>query len=1060
MDKNTDVFSTFKEFEENLAKQSKEKVANILKEEPKLSTREIKSLIEDINRISRFSKENQNIFDKIIKIYDSSIDNKNKFQILLNINHPDTFREYAEKHHDLFKDFFKKTIFVNPLHAGELDELEDFQWKLNIKYPEKNYKAEWSTFETNCLVELYEYFGEYIKFLFGDKFFKYDLSYINILEADKLDKLFSQDLSSPTKDINTFLKIYSSKFERNEYDIHRLQKFFSSKKNIEELLEIFVNYYNNVSDVDNYQFIDMEYGSRNFYSNLYNEVLRNNLKDIDNIDEEKLNNFFDINYLKALNKLSTIPRTNLSSNPLYLKCFKTFLELFLRNYKDPINLEKIEIIDILFRRVINKKSVFEILTIKDDRNLYFFYKTDECLQDIPLTVEQIKKIKVKQYFSLKAIYHRKSEKLYIEDNDKESKFLLEALQTLGYDYAKKLFYLMPHQVSIIVEHIKSKEITYIEAIKRVITADLKKILNNKYYDLSHFLSCFDFLFEQNCENITLSRVLKCMNSVSYALLPSNYNIEADLEKLNLVAKGTPLLEKIEGIKLYDRYRFRINSSIPDISGEYGNYNYSMVNMHSPEILSNGIGKYVLPNNVRASSCLTPNGKAASCLEHGALNPNGRFFKVTNSKDQIIAYSWVWRAGDVLCFDNIEVTNQLLEDETYESILYGIYKKVANDLIERTKKAENRGIKLVVLGRNKIDLANEYFDNLPRINKEEQELYKPNSSTNLYLADSSETQLILAGNNENTLITKDVEPIYQYQRPQIKRFKTVPKEELEKELNSIYFDYCLQNNQKYQKLVPNYLDGYLTDDWFIGIRKDQSREFYYRGNDDRLFTEAGKYLESIQKITISKPNIISPKKDEVSRILNRENITFDLDSIKKYLGNSNRKFVLSNNYYSHNPGTLSNFANILENNAITSVAYGNHDGGGGCNGKYFISVAKVNSKAFENYLASPTFIISDDICAFSSMKHNQAVISGLETFKDTAYPYRIPYHEGEYHVLNHINLDKTEGIYVKKDSVAEIIRLIQIVYLQELFENHLPLIDITDNSYINSKAIKRYSKIKK
>ena len=54
--------------------------------------------------------------------------------------------------------------------------------------------------------------------------------------------------------------------------------------------------------------------------------------------------------------------------------------------------------------------------------------------------------------------------------------------------------------------------------------------------------------------------------------------------------------------------------------------------------------------------LSPNGKAASCLEHGALNSNGRFFAV--KKDgKIIAYSWMWRCGNILCFDNIELTDE-------------------------------------------------------------------------------------------------------------------------------------------------------------------------------------------------------------------------------------------------------------------------------------------------------------------------------------------------------------------------------------------------------------------
>ena len=66
------------------------------------------------------------------------------------------------------------------------------------------------------------------------------------------------------------------------------------------------------------------------------------------------------------------------------------------------------------------------------------------------------------------------------------------------------------------------------------------------------------------------------------------------EKLNFVHKGMPLSEKVEGIKLYNSYRFRLYSSIPDIKGKVNNCEYEMVDMHSEDIISNGIEKYTAP----------------------------------------------------------------------------------------------------------------------------------------------------------------------------------------------------------------------------------------------------------------------------------------------------------------------------------------------------------------------------------------------------------------------------------------------------------------------------------
>ena len=47
-----------------------------------------------------------------------------------------------------------------------------------------------------------------------------------------------------------------------------------------------------------------------------------------------------------------------------------------------------------------------------------------------------------------------------------------------------------------------------------------------------------------------------------------------------------------------------------------------------------------------------------------MNPNGRFFKITRNAN-IVAYSWVWRRGEVLCFDNIELTEEVEKIKDYE-----------------------------------------------------------------------------------------------------------------------------------------------------------------------------------------------------------------------------------------------------------------------------------------------------------------------------------------------------------------------------------------------------------
>lgn len=89
--------------------------------------------------------------------------------------------------------------------------------------------------------------------------------------------------------------------------------------------------------------------------------------------------------------------------------------------------------------------------------------------------------------------------------------------------------------------------------------------------------------------------------------------------------------------------------------------------------------------------MTPNGAAKNSLFHGAINSNGRFFEI-KFENKIMAYSWVWRAGDVICFDNIEVTDEILKIEAWEEILFNSYLMTANDIIRITKTEINGGIK--------------------------------------------------------------------------------------------------------------------------------------------------------------------------------------------------------------------------------------------------------------------------------------------------------------------------------------------------------------------------------
>ena len=176
----------------------------------------------------------------------------------------------------------------------------------------------------------------------------------------------------------------------------------------------------------------------------------------------------------------------------------------------------------------------------------------------------------------------------------------------------------------------------------------------------------------------------------------------------------------------------------------------------------------------------------------------------------------------------------------------------------------------------------------------------------------------------------------------------------------------------------------------------------------------------------------------------------------YLQDAKRQqFVLKEKYYTHSPDSLETFSKILKDNAITSAKYGRHAGGSGCNGENFISVAKVNSSVYYSYVGSKTFILTDNICVFGNPKFGNQMLAN--EFSNSKYPLRKPNYDGELHVLDKINLDKAIGIFTSQSKISE---LVQITYLQELFQNNIPLILFEDNTYIDKNVIKKYSKILK
>ena len=153
------------------------------------------------------------------------------------------------------------------------------------------------------------------------------------------------------------------------------------------------------------------------------------------------------------------------------------------------------------------------------------------------------------------------------------------------------------------------------------------------------------------------------NALNYVRDNPYHNIEIGNEQLALRAKEAGYsqadFEKIQ--EIYDRCLERKASSIPRVSGEVrgkvGSYNYEMLRLEDPLALTVG---------TMTDCCQEIHGAGETSMLHSVLSEDGRVFVVRDEEGRIVAQSWVWRNGDTICFDNIEIPELILKKYAKES----------------------------------------------------------------------------------------------------------------------------------------------------------------------------------------------------------------------------------------------------------------------------------------------------------------------------------------------------------------------------------------------------------
>ena len=150
---------------------------------------------------------------------------------------------------------------------------------------------------------------------------------------------------------------------------------------------------------------------------------------------------------------------------------------------------------------------------------------------------------------------------------------------------------------------------------------------------------------------------------------------------------------IEAQEIWDEARKREASSIPRLTGKDEKYSYEVLR------LDDAVG--IFAGNI-TDCCQKVGGVGESAMLHSMKEKSGRVFVVRDEKQKIIAQAWLWRNGNTICFDNVEMPRKSDGHEN-QTVVYNILKKVAKELCDKDSEMVDRLLEEGKIDKEKADL---------------------------------------------------------------------------------------------------------------------------------------------------------------------------------------------------------------------------------------------------------------------------------------------------------------------------------------------------------------------
>jgi len=540
-------------------------------------------------------------------------------------------------------------------------------------------------------------------------------------------------------------------------------------------------------------------------------------------------------YIEAIIACGKLLKNNVitDKHPLFLKLREKFTsDLISRIKKDNTYLQDFSLNGIFYRLAKGSLSFDIVYMIKTYKGLIYLSKCGQLNTNADyitnfLTDEQLAKLNISPVIKWKNKINRSN-----KNADNLSFIERMGLQLLCYFGKDKGKYLLESDmqgnrmenifdglkyadISINIDgtsNINEELIDYIfgkgnikeknSVVNRMIRGEIPEF--EKYF--TEFCNSFEEI-KTECNGIlSVKRIVEYLEDMELPikLKPDEIEFKQALREMNT----TNINLLLEAIALCKDARNRDYSSIPKVEGKIGDFTYKILDLKDFMALIVGYLSHC---------CFTVGGVSYSALKHSMKSNNGRTF-VVYYQGKFLTQSWVWRNGDVVCFDSVEagsLSHSVYKDDIK---LVDVYKKAANEILDISKKSEDiiQQIKVVTVGK-----SDYIFNNLELLKGD---VPKP-LEKDVYVYDSSE-QMILAGSMPYNVRYGVVGIKYKDPRKKVRIINEINDididllDELTLNINSLRYQFygeeslvCLTD---YQKII-------LGEDWYILFNKDGNIE---------------------------------------------------------------------------------------------------------------------------------------------------------------------------------------------------------------------------------------------